>query len=292
MNLKTNYLKVTGILIIILLGTTTITLFTSHIQYKNPGPYSNSEEWNLVLFDDFEEDNLNTAIWSYGYPPASWNCYGKCHNHQGWFAPENVLIEDGILRIKGENKTHPDAPFDYYWAGDDDNPLPLNYTTGAINSKGKFDFQYGYLEARLRMPEGPTGFWPAFWTFMSNGSDYSEIDIIEWYSDDGEDNYHTNLHTKDAEEIDINSTHGHHYGLGNLSKDFHTYGVDWQPDKILFYFDNHLVEKITNQDQLEHMEYQHIRINLAIGRGNAAPDENTIWPAWFECDWVKLWQKI
>ncbi|MFX0100490.1 MAG: family 16 glycosylhydrolase [Candidatus Hodarchaeota archaeon] len=254
-----------------------------------PGPYLAPKKWTLILEDEFNGSSINLSTWSYGYPPYGYNCFGHCHNHQGWMADNHTIVENGLLRIKGDNYTHPDslAYEPHYWG---DNYLPLNYTTGAITSEGKFTIKYGYIEARQKMPEGPTGFWPAFWTFMSGGEpgSYSEIDIHEFYS--GNDyKYETNLHTRGPDE-NLTSDHCAHYGLQNLTAGFHVYGVEWHPNIIKFFFDNKEVYRITNQDQLEHMAPQHIRINLAIGGAASTPDENTIWPAWFETDWVRVYQ--
>ena len=284
-NLQT---KVRNILYVVVIGGIMITagFFVSKELYAAPGPLRNSEKWTLILEDNFDGDSLNESIWSTGYPPYEWNCWGQCHNHQGWQAPENVIVEDGLLRIKGENKTHPDAPIEHYWG---DRDLPLNYTTGAITTYGKFEFQYGYVEARQKMPAGPTGFWPAFWTIQSGYPSYGEIDIHEWLS--GETNfYHTALHTQAESEETLTSVGKEHKDLPDLTADFHTYGIEWLPNHLSFYFDDHEVRRITDSSQLEVLKPQHIRINLAIGGWASAPDENTIWPAWYETDWVRVWQ--
>ncbi len=252
--------------------------------YSKPGPIQGPELWNLVLFDDFEGDTLNESIWSKGYPPYEFNCYGQCHNHQGWMAPENVIIEEGLLRIKGANRTHPDAPIQLCWGETD-------YTTGAITTFGKFEFTYGYIEARQKMPAGPTGFWPAFWTIQSGVPEYGEIDIIEWLS--GESNqYHTALHTRAEGVDDLTSKGETHRELPDLTEDFHIYGVEWTATRISFYFDNQEVRRITDQNQISQLKAQQIRINLAIGVWASEPDENTVWPAYYETDWVRVWEYI
>ena len=255
-------------------------------KYADPGPIREPNNWTLIMQDEFNGNVLNESIWTKGYPPSEYNCFGQCHNHQGWQAPENVIIENGLLRIKGENTTHSDAPFEHFWG---DKNLPLNYTTGAITSWGKFGFKYGYLEARQKMPQGPTGFWPAFWTIQYSTPEYGEIDVQEWLS--GETNeYYTALHTRHEGIEDLTSKGKSHSELPNLTSDFHIYGVEWHPDHISFYFDNKEVRRIIDKSQISALKEQHIRINLAIGGWASAPDEKTIWPAWYEIDWVRVWQ--
>ena len=54
------------------------------------------------------------------------------------------------------------------------------YTSARIYSKGKREFTYGKLEARISLPAGQ-GTWPAFWTLGNRGSwpNCGEIDIME-----------------------------------------------------------------------------------------------------------------
>jgi hypothetical protein len=59
-----------------------------------------------------------------------------------------------------------------------------DYTSHRMNTGGKFTFQYGRVEARIKVPKG-NGLWPAFWMM---GADFltgrpwpynGEIDIME-----------------------------------------------------------------------------------------------------------------
>ncbi len=59
-----------------------------------------------------------------------------------------------------------------------------DYTSHRMNTGGKFEFEYGRVEARVKVPEG-NGLWPAFWMM---GADFltgrpwpynGEIDIME-----------------------------------------------------------------------------------------------------------------
>lgn len=57
------------------------------------------------------------------------------------------------------------------------------YTSGKVNTSGKFMQTYGRWEARIKLPAG-TGFWPAFWMLGGNNGcsgwpSCGEIDILE-----------------------------------------------------------------------------------------------------------------
>ena len=61
---------------------------------------------------------------------------------------------------------------------------PCQYTSGRINTCGKFSFTYGHVEARIKV-SGTQGLWPAFWMLGANfppsagPASAGEIDIME-----------------------------------------------------------------------------------------------------------------
>lgn len=250
-------------------------------------PYREPGAWVVVFQDDFNGTGLDETKWSPNYPPGSWNAGGHAHNHRGYMTEENIIVEGGLLRIKGENRRHPDAPANWTWG---DASRELNWTTGAITTHGKFNFTYGYLEARQRMPEGCTGFWPAFWTIHERGSPtYGEIDVVEWLSGEATA-YHVALHTR-ASNDSLVSTGAVVEDLPNLTATFHDYAIEWQPGTLTYYFDGRRVHEIRDPARLALLTPQAIRINLAIGGWAADPDDATTWPAWYETDWVRVWQR-
>jgi beta-glucanase (GH16 family) len=57
------------------------------------------------------------------------------------------------------------------------------YTSARMKTKGLFSFQYGRLEARMKLPESQ-GMWPAFWTLGNNIATIGwpacgELDVME-----------------------------------------------------------------------------------------------------------------
>ena len=54
------------------------------------------------------------------------------------------------------------------------------FVSGRIESQGKFDFQHGRAEARIKLPDN-VGVWPAFWLPGNDRwPDTGEIDIMEY----------------------------------------------------------------------------------------------------------------
>jgi beta-glucanase (GH16 family) len=108
------------------------------------------------------------------------------------------------------------------------------FTSGRIQTAGKFTQQYGHIEARIQVPNG-SGLWPAFW--MLGGGNWpgdGEIDIMEVVGRDPNRLYGT--------------LHGPGYSGGNAFggnllagspwyQAFHNYAVDWSADQIVWTVD-------------------------------------------------------
>ena len=109
----------------------------------------------------------------------------------------------------------------------------------------KFTFQYGYVEARVKNVNIP-GFFCDFWMLPAK-TNYVyewEIDILEVL---GHDYYtmHQTYHYRQGLPYNLarNESWGTlnnpgRNGTGpdmNFSRDYHTFGLDWQPDHLTFY---------------------------------------------------------
>jgi|GEM_PF-870623 len=252
------------------------------IPFENLRPAHIGSEYKLVFYDDFEGDTLDASKWNYGYPWGN----GKTHNHRAYCVPENVIVKDGLLTIVGENKKHPESRG--ATAKFDGKTLSVDFTSGAINTNGKYHFNYGYIEARLKVAGGK-GMWPAFW-MLGNGWP-PEIDIME-YLGSKPTQYVTNVHFKKAD----GSGNGSHYNTPDagvdLSEDFHVYAIEWTPNYMKWYLDGKQVgTTFTNKQMIATQKNMYIILNLAIGGWDGDPDETTKWPAYYQCDWVRVWQR-
>ncbi|HMF32878.1 MAG TPA: glycoside hydrolase family 16 protein, partial [Candidatus Lokiarchaeia archaeon] len=216
-------------LILLLMLLPTMLMYTYFARPQDPGPYATPSQWKLVFFDDFNGTSLNLTKWSYNYPP-DWSHGGHTLNHQAYMTEDNVIVEDGLLKLRAENQQDPNAPPPENVSGQ---MLYYNYTAAAINTKGKFNFTYGYIEGRFKMPTSQ-GFWPAFWLMNSNGEWPPEIDILEVLTNNPT-TLHCTFHWGILPEHKQFSPHVQ--PLPDLSADFHNYGVEWTPDSISWFFD-------------------------------------------------------
>jgi len=201
----------------------------------------------------------------------------------------NTEIRDGKLTItaRKENFTGTDG-------------IAREYTSGRMESKGKFAQAYGRVEARIRLPQGGQGIWPAFWmlgdTIDTAGWPRSgEIDIMENVS-------------KEFGEVH-GTLHGPEYSGGNpltgaftlpygqqFGDEFHVFGVDWAPGIVRFYVDGEVYETRTPQDVpgkpwvFDHPFF--LLFNLAVGgKWPGNPDATTKLPTTMTVDWVRVYER-
>ena len=124
--------------------------------------------WRLAFNGTFTGRALGTAGWSTGWlaqgitPPVSQpelECYD----------PANVTVSGGALHLSLIRQPH--------FCGGRARP----YTSGMINTDGKFQFTYGFMQARIWLPghAGQIVNWPAFWADGQNWPKDGEIDVLE-----------------------------------------------------------------------------------------------------------------
>jgi hypothetical protein len=149
--------------------------------------------------------------------------------------------------------------------------------------------RYGYFEARLKVPKGQ-GYWPAFWLLGANGTTgVNEIDIHEILGNDPSTAYMT-VHWGQSYTTGHQSD-GSQFTGPDFSADFHTFGLEWDPDKIVWTIDG--VERKTHTGDGVPQVDMYIILNLAIGGGwPGAPDGATSFPGNYEIDYVRAYQRV
>jgi hypothetical protein len=213
--------------------------------------------WTLDWADEFNDNSLdgwNTNIW-----------WGKTDGMGDEVtSPNNVSVSGGTLNLTATRNAS------------------RGYTSGLVTSEGLHDFQYGYVEAKMDLPTG-AGFFPAFWMLPSNHNDgLGEIDIVEYVGGaEAHLNYHIDGPGDDAESDDFDMSSPPDQG-------YHTYGVDWQQDKITWYIDGRAVHATTNYTHTP----MYVILNLAVGGDWAgAPNSQTPFPSSMKVDYVRVWEK-
>ncbi|WP_119680744.1 family 16 glycosylhydrolase [Indioceanicola profundi] len=185
--------------------------------------------------------------------------------------------DDGVLTIRAEK-----APRDL-------KPLIENkdYTSGLISSEQAFSMQYGYFEMRAQLPEGK-GLWSCFWMMGLDGEWPPEMDVVEVLGHEP-DKLRGTYHYIDEEGKRVTEYAAVSKGQFDSSDGFHTYGVDWQEDKVVWYFDG---VKIGETDNQVFNQPMYMIANLTVGGfWPGRPDANTKFPADMQIDYIRAYHK-
>ena len=172
-----------------------------------------------------------------------------------------------------------------------------SYTSARIKTQGLFAQKYGRFEARLKTPYGP-GLWPAFWLLGKNIETVAwpqcgEIDIMELRGQEP-NVIHGTIH---GPGYSGSNPVTQSYGLENnrFDVDFHLFAIEWDKDKIDFFVDDYLYQRIERNDVPGEWVYDQpffILLNVAVG-GNYVgfPTARTPFPQKMIVDYVKVYQK-
>lgn len=243
--------------------------------------------WTLIWADEFEAEELNTSNWRFDI--GNKNGWGNAEL-QYYTEGNNLSFENGMLVIEARRE-------DVY----ESNRL-YNYTSTRLKTEGKFSFQYGRVEARIKFPYGK-GLWPAFWMLGDNFRYVGwpmcgEIDIVEFLGHDKWTVYGT-LH---GPNYSGSSGISGKYRLDQLNSpsfvdEFHVFGIMWDEEEIIWYIDDiiyHRVrrEAIENRNDLWVFDGEFfIILNLAVGGyWPGYPDFDTPFPARMYVDYVRVYQ--
>lgn len=255
----------------------TILLYGSLQAQQPQGP---GGQWNLVFEDNFDGNTLNTQKWNYNYT------WGRTHNHRAYMVDSMVKVVNGQLRIKAKKERNPNAPDGTDKWYNQFGYIPFDYTAGAVNTNSKFNFQYGYLEGSFKAP-ATLGTWPAFWTLNANGAWPPEIDVLEIPHARNQHHYYYHYKNASGAEASFGATHtGPDKSVG-----FHTYGVEWGPTYMRFYFDGQLLNSYNNRNECNQGLDMYVIINLAVGGWAGEVPANAVFPCYYYSDWVRVWKR-
>src|SRR5260370_27519831 len=199
-------------------------------------PFSAAQSWTQVWSDEFNGpagSAPDPSNWTYDTGGGGWGnneleiyCAPGSNASPCSASNPNIYQDgNGNLVIKAINQSG-------------------TWTSGRMKTQGLHEFQYGRIEARMKLPVG-AGLWPAFWMLGTNiGSvgwpTCGEQDIMEWVPQ------YTPTTTS-------STIHGPGYSGGSgIGRPFtftsggiaddpgcHTYGVIWSQDQMQFYRDDY-----------------------------------------------------
>ena len=242
----------------------------------------------LVWADEF--DSINTANWNHEVGGGGWG-----NNELEYYTSgQNVFVQ--FDAAAGSNvavlEARRDNPANYgCWYG------TCQYTSSRMNTSGKRTFQWGRIEARLKLPQ-TQGIWPAFWMLGNDIGQVGwpasgELDIME--------------HVGFEPQITHGAAHGPNYSGAtpfsgtyyvneNVNANYHVYAIEWDTNSVRWFVDGNQFYSMTRSQVQSYGNwvFDHpffILLNVAVG-GNwpGNPDGSSVFPQRMYVDYVRVYQ--
>ena len=174
------------------------------------------------------------------------------------------------------------------------------FASGNIDSgmlRSKWFGKYGYFEVSMKVPPGQ-GLWPAFWLNPQDQGWPPEIDVVEIVNN-GRDNTTNSFHyvhgagSKSATYSLLDQWGSYRPGF-DYKNDFHTFAVEWTPDRVRHFVDGKLV--VDRPYTWIHNSGSdggpaHVLLNLAVGGDWPGTPAASALPAQLVVKHIRVWQK-
>ena len=229
-----------------------------------------AQTYQQVWADEFNGTSVNTTNWQFENGGGGWG-----NNEKQYYQPANTTVANGILTITARKQAVGGLP----------------YTSSRLKSEGLRNFQYGKIEARIKLPLGQ-GLWPAFWMLGSNIGTVGwpkcgEIDVMEQVNADSR--------TYGTVHWDNNGYASFGANLATAPNVYHVYSVEWTPSYIRWFMDGTKYNEINIANNAggtdEFQKPFFLLLNLAVA-GNwpgQTVDESKL-PASMQVDYVRVSQ--
>lgn len=300
-------------------------------------PYCMINWWGAKECPEFSGElaNLNKCYWA-AYHYYNYMDFGLPEGEGiNSFHPTMIKIQNGKLYLNAEKSFYSEmnckTKFKDPRIGNLDNfTIQCPFISGAVESRpnagGKFPGyvqEFGRFEVRAKLNHGP-GAWPAHWLLPQNLDEEGcgwphngEIDIMEsWVKHD--ERVSGTLHSGNCEQ-DIKLSKGFRWkakdkfypGMTSTQraetffKDFHTYAVEWDANKVRFLVDDHYIGQVNHGDMIKNKSTPRGGLPMEVPRGpfywilnttiykaeGHEPDPNNFTKQEHIIDYVKAWRK-
>ena len=236
--------------------------------------------FELVWSDEFDGDSLDKSKW--GFP------WWETERKGGYQHEDLVSVKDGNLVI---TTAYYDEPLENYYYDNWHDRINFDdykegWYTGCIETRGKYEFCYGYFECRCILPKS-SGMWSAFWMMNSgvsnvdgSGQDGTEVDVFEsmYYKDKwwgAGDAIVTGIHYDGYGEDHKGDTIGKWFA-NNPYEEYNTYGVEWNENEYIFYINGVETGRLSTGGVSQNPEYLILSCEVAGANGIADADRNGV----------------
>lgn len=241
-------------------------------------------ELTLSFADEFNTLSLwngSSGTWDTNYWWGAENGSTLAGNgEKQWYIDHDYLptksvnpfsVDDGVLTITAARAAEAIKPYINNY----------EYTSGMLTTYESFSQTYGYFEIRADMPDNH-GVWPAFWLLPADGSWPPELDVVEMRGQDP-NTVHVAAHSK---ETGSRTTVGSAVNVPD-TEGFHTYGLLWTQDELVWYFDD--VEIFRTDTPADMHDPMYMLVNLAVGGIAGTPADGLARPAEMQIDYIRAY---
>lgn len=237
------------------------------------------EDMVVTFEDDFTNDT--------GIPdPEKWTL---CEKGDATWARylsgsyDQVYTKDGSLYLIGEQ-------------------VNGQYKTGAIETRGKYEFEHGVVQCRAKFNRMPMGSHTGIWMMPAPPAEQwpksGEIDIMEHLNKEGI--IYQTVHSWYADDMGHKDDPKSQHTVAIDKDDWNIYGVEWTADKIIYTVNGEKYLEYPNlhlegqegayQWPFNHPFYLILSISLG-GEGTwEGPITDSELPAEFQIDWIRVMQ--
>jgi len=241
-------------------------------------------DYDLIFGDEFTGTAIDATKWNTSY---QWGADFVINEEEQYYVS---TLDD------------PDFGYDpFYFDGDAlvitavETPAELSekangqsYLSGSITSAAKFTTTYGYVEMRAKMPEG-FGLWSGFWMLGADFVDLKPQLFVAEHDGGKPDSVFHNYNYHDADG-NLRSPGQWEVSAAGVTTDFHTYGVQWEEQLLVFYIDGLPKYRIEGENVSSQAMY--LIANLAVGgTWPGSPQSTTTFPAELSIDYIRAYSK-
>lgn len=255
-------------------------------------------KYSFVWSDEFNGSSVNMKNWVFLEGGATAGDIRKLHDK------ERIEVSGGTVKMRSTKYFDPTNP-------------DIKYAEAHfLSSERKMNFKYGYLEMRAKVPYQKSA-WPALWLMAGNilplsaNRQYNpEIDIFEVFSHPFENTVTLHKHYTDNSGTHSKVVGNHTFdNYLNLSNEFHIFGFEWTPEKMVFSVDGKdfcetdITDKgnFDRSDKKTDMSGYHEPMYIILSNAICTPqrswvpegstvDFTTQFPILHEIDWIRLYQ--
>jgi beta-glucanase (GH16 family) len=227
-----------------------------------------SSDWTLVWSDEFDGPTVDPSKWRVE------DAFIEKNNELQYYAPDDVFIDNGKLVLRSQERWYAGHP----------------YTSGLVESNGRFAQAYGRFEIRAKLPTGQ-GLWPAIWMLPTRPVWPPEIDIMELIGSQPNRvvmSMHWGPVPPGQYPWDIGQTANGDFWGPDFSQGFHTFAIEWMPGRLYWLIDD-VVRLSVIRPEIP-AEPMFFILNTAVGGDwPGSPDGSTVFPQFHEIDYVRVY---